>query len=567
MSSLPPPIRLPATEGPDRNFDTLRLEALEVVQALSGDSWTDYNLPGPGVTFLEAGAWGGADLHYRTSTRRPRGWPFEAPGWLSSTDRRPWSGGMPLSVAGLEGMADALSQAGSSSDTTRADELVAFATRAEGFTHAIGWVQDQGWGLDVEQAAAAVRLARLRGVRRVATDKSHEIRKAVEEAERTVGATPADPAVLARARTILEYDDTVGALWDEEVSALLGREVRRRLLDRVQGLTERIRDRGATRLDADDLRAELTAVDGLSSDEAAQATALMASPTGLAPEFWEVAPTAPSESDPPPGGTRVWPPHPVQALSCEPVTAEDYAALARGVEGVGRAWAVPGVLEGIGWDGRTVPADESDVRPGTVTLLLEKLSEEDESEAAFLRRVLREALSHEGDDPEVDLPHADMHDDRVDPRRLLCDEVGAAVLDRCPVVLQGTIHSRVGVDRAEVIQGALDRVAGFFADGRPESQAGTETTPDFDGPWPPAPQPVGGWIPGDPIRITELVQVVLADPAALGIESLQVSVSGGPFLPTNPENVAADIPLSQRCIPVLAENQCLRVRLGLGAEC
>lgn len=53
----------PDPQGLD--FETLRKEGIRLVQELSGDIWTDYNLHDPGVTILEALCYGLTDLAYR----------------------------------------------------------------------------------------------------------------------------------------------------------------------------------------------------------------------------------------------------------------------------------------------------------------------------------------------------------------------------------------------------------------------------------------------------------------------------------------------------------------------
>ena len=51
---------------PVPDFNTLRQEGIALVQALSGTTWTDYNLHDPGVTILEALCYALTDLAYRT---------------------------------------------------------------------------------------------------------------------------------------------------------------------------------------------------------------------------------------------------------------------------------------------------------------------------------------------------------------------------------------------------------------------------------------------------------------------------------------------------------------------
>ncbi|MCP5244434.1 MAG: hypothetical protein H6937_00075 [Burkholderiales bacterium] len=47
------------------DFDTLRKDALSLIQQISGDNWTDYNLHDPGVTILEQLCYALTDLSYR----------------------------------------------------------------------------------------------------------------------------------------------------------------------------------------------------------------------------------------------------------------------------------------------------------------------------------------------------------------------------------------------------------------------------------------------------------------------------------------------------------------------
>lgn len=66
----------PDPDGLD--FEGLRDEGIRLIQEVSGDVWTDYNLHDPGVTLLEAICYTLTDLVYRTS--------FSAADYLASTD-------------------------------------------------------------------------------------------------------------------------------------------------------------------------------------------------------------------------------------------------------------------------------------------------------------------------------------------------------------------------------------------------------------------------------------------------------------------------------------------------
>ena len=51
------------------SFESLRSEGIRLAQALSGNSWTDYNLHDPGVTILELLCYALTDLVYRADFR------------------------------------------------------------------------------------------------------------------------------------------------------------------------------------------------------------------------------------------------------------------------------------------------------------------------------------------------------------------------------------------------------------------------------------------------------------------------------------------------------------------
>ena len=50
----------------DTSFESLRREAIKLVQDVSGKTWTDYNLHDPGITILEQLIYAVTDLIYRT---------------------------------------------------------------------------------------------------------------------------------------------------------------------------------------------------------------------------------------------------------------------------------------------------------------------------------------------------------------------------------------------------------------------------------------------------------------------------------------------------------------------
>ena len=50
----------------DISFESLRSEAVKLLQQVSGKVWTDYNLHDPGITILEQPIFAVTDLIYRT---------------------------------------------------------------------------------------------------------------------------------------------------------------------------------------------------------------------------------------------------------------------------------------------------------------------------------------------------------------------------------------------------------------------------------------------------------------------------------------------------------------------
>ena len=48
------------------SFESLRSEAIKLVQQVSGKVWTDYNLHDPGITILEQLIYAITDIIYRT---------------------------------------------------------------------------------------------------------------------------------------------------------------------------------------------------------------------------------------------------------------------------------------------------------------------------------------------------------------------------------------------------------------------------------------------------------------------------------------------------------------------
>lgn len=578
MAAIPAPLTLPPRVPPDRDFDALRDAAIQVIVADAGDVWTDHNLSDPGITLMEVLTWSLADLHYRTANRTFELAPVELPLWLDRADRA-WLGlpqlDDPADLVGLAAImatktklaADAVAPSGL--EAARMARLVA---PADSRRAAIGALIDQTFGddnprtLSWNEAATVVALFRSGLVRRAALDHSDDVAAAFREAHRTVerhslGAIDEDEVTTETVR-VLGYVPALASLWEDEVRSLIRRHRHRMFVERVAGLLPEIASAGAGggagSGGSAQTVASLQAALGVGPDEAQAALALHPRPPGALPENWESAE----------GSTTTWPPHPLQVRTTEPVTDEDYATRARTAAGVRRAWVVPRILPGIAWDGtaRTAAAE----RPGAVTILVER---EPKPTAAnrdtFLRSVLATVTAGPGEQAEIDDPYDLFPAPGLEvPRRVIGDELGVAILRACPVTLNGVLHVALGVDRTRVIDAALLRVEAFFAAGRAESAAAVRARVDgaagIEGPWPPAPQPEGGWRPGEAIRLTELVQVLSNDPQVIGVEGVEVRIDDV-WLP-GPDG-GTEIPLDPDCIPILATKQCLQVRLELAADC
>lgn len=529
--------------APDADWETVRVRLTDALTASAVPAWTDHNAADPGITLLELLAYGLADLHYRVAERHFDGWPLEVPRWLADTDRH-WYATLPQAITKI---ADLLATPGPTSAAVLEPEMRNALSRADAITRLSD--KDMGGSFSTVDRPAVVALLRSRLVRQVAMEHADLVADVVAaHAER-------DPKRVTAAR-VAKGDAAAASelslalpLWDDEVVALVRRERRRlsreamiRRLPQVHVL--------ATKVDADAMK-DTFGGDGLDPEEAAVALAAAPQPPGLVPEQLEDAS----------GHTRVWPPHPIQALTCEPVTADDYARRARSHPDVGRAWTVSGRLDGIAWNGLrtgTLPTIATDPAAKALTLVVEPVRGDGDDQ--FLRSVLKVAIG-----PEVTAPFPDWRNNvnDIEPRRLLCDEVGASLLVKAPVLIQAILVTGVGVDRDAVVDDVRARIAAFFAAGRPETW---QPAPPrvVDGPWPRVDQPGGGWLPGDPIRFTEMVEAIVGNPQIHGVEKLAMKVSGDASFITSAQG---PLRLPAGSVPVLDEARCLRVRFALTTEC
>lgn len=542
MTTQPAPISPFVPTGPDADWESIRARLTAALTALVPAAWSDHNAVDPGITLAESAAFGLADLHYRVAERRQEAWPLEVPDWLPDAERHWDAAFADLSLAGV---AEALARPATSAHLLeRQIRASASALDATALLARDPWAD----AFTADQRPVVVALMRGRLVRRVAHEQAHVIAEAVA-AQRELGGSAADRDERAAAELGFALP-----LWDDEIRAVVRRE-RRRLSQ--EALVARLAEvRAATATSAPALEADLALAD-LTADEVDIAMAAGPQPPGLEPEQLELDT----------GHTRVWPPHPVQALTCEPVVAEDYARRARAHSEVRRAWAVAGRLDGVAWNG--LPTDDNpdiavDEDAAAITLVVERPGDELSAADAqeFLRDVLTTAIG-----PEVRAPFPDWRDpasaDDLTPRRTICDEVGASLLRQAPIVVQGTIVTGIGVDPDLLVDDVRSRIAAFFDAGRPETVAPTPSG-EVDGPWPRIEQPPGGWVPGEPVRFTEVVTAMAGNPDVWGVERLAMRLEGAAdFVPQS----EGQLSIPGNAVPALADGRCLRVRFSLAARC
>jgi hypothetical protein len=460
--------------APDTDFEDAR-SRMQNALVIAAPAWTDFNATDPGITTMEALAFGLADIHYRIASAGLDAWPAQWPGWLDEADRH-WRSVLPApSAAGeLGAVANALRDLLALPGRDVEREVAACAERAD----AEALLARPPFS-DIAPAATRspiVTALRWRQLRRVALERTDVIADAVDSADRS-SATAIDAD--SRAADELEL---VTELWREECEALVRRERRRRL--------------------AESLDVPLAA-------------------------------DSPEDLELPGGESRVWPPHPVQALPCEPVTADDYAARARSHPGVKRAWAVRGRLEGIAWNGLPTTTDTAaealsagdprlylrpDANAEALTIIVETTaSDPDDGE---LRGILAHSVGTEPFNPYNTWRNPPIANE---PRRLTCDEVGIAPLRVSLVRVSATLLIPPTANRAQVKNAATAAIDEYLDRGRDANTASPELAPPWtDGPWPPAPQPTLGWIPGESIRLSEVVARVVDIPEVIAVRDLQM---------------------------------------------
>ena len=505
---MPSPISLTTPDAPDADWLTVRDRVASQLTGTATPKWTDYNAPDPGVTLLEAAAFSIADLHYRVADAGFSEWPLAWPGWLAP-EERPWQGALPEpseEAPALSPLADAVKALldVASADVER--EVAAAPSRrdAETLLATAPFASAAPGAL----RAPAVSVLRTRLLRRVALEHADVIADAIAQADAKVGTGAQRDAAAA-----LEVEARTG-LWPDECARLVVRERRRAMREVAQPLEGAVPPPTAGAF----------ATAGLTADEARVAAAAPRVPVDVTPELLEGGD----------GATQVWPPHAIQALTCEPVVANDYARRARTHPAVDRAWAVKGRLKGIAWNGLPtrdpafVPAPTSleaafglswvvDPDAAALTIIVDAPAV-NATDGVALRAILAHAVG-----TETYTPAPTWRDslDPLDPRRLVCDEVGLALLAHIQVIVQATLIIPATASPDAIVAAASAAVQSFFDAGRPEATTASIDDP-LSGPWEPAPQPAGGWIPGDPVRFSEVVEHLMSVPEVIAVTSMSM---------------------------------------------
>lgn len=529
---------------PDADWETVRARVMAEV-ASTGPGWTDHNGADPGVTLAEVLAFGLADLHFRVERPPFDAWPLAGDAFRPVSARH-WHSALP--VPALRTDPDTLRPLAATLSAT-SDALEPIVRSAARRADAEAGLASAPWRdlVPADQRSSVITVLRHGLVRRTALEFADLVSDVVDAEDRRGGA-PAERDARAAARLALSLP-----LWTDELESLVRRERRRRAREAAGARAGEIA--AATTPAARAGIATALVLDGLSADEAEIATSAAPLAPGLLPEHLER----------PGGATRVWPPHGVQALTCEPVSAADYARRARAHPGVARAWAVRGRLDGIAWhglrttDASSLPAGDPrrhwavDETAAAVTLVVERDDDGAASEDEFLRNVLQAAVGEQVRHPF--LAYRDDLDD-LTPRRMICDEVGAAVLKRIGVVVQARLVVAGTAAGADVVAGVTARLRHYLRAGRPESAVPQSAASAPSGPWPDAPQPSGGWNPGEPIRFTEIVEQIVADADVLGVEALYLGRAGEEALVAASEGA---LMIPPDAVPELADGDCLAI--------
>lgn len=523
-----------ALTGDKSPFELERDQALGVIRD-TGTDWTDHNYHDSGITLLEAMLWGLVDQDFRTSGKSFAGWSAWTGARAGDPEAaRPDAHFDTLLNSQRGDLEVVLDRAGSLDEATARVAAVAGAA---------------GHSLDPGQARTLTVWLRRERTDRAAFDLGHLLARAVRpepglsEAKKT-----------ERRLALFEALAALG-LWPDEMQGLDAIGLRRVVADLLETVTRRGPGHGALA----DLVAAAVDRHGLTEEDALLVAARTAVPEALPEAF---------ENDT--GNTRVFPPHPLQARTVEPVLAADYLRRAV-VTRIKRAWLVKGVGRGIDWKGawRDEPVPD---RQGAFTLVIQPNPddtpdpEDATAIAGFLRSCLDDVLGSE--DHTVTGPGAPYRDvarnmHNAAPRRLVGDEIGAALVchERVSVraVLMaesGTRLDRVRADAVKRLERFLsaDRQAPFIAP--PEPVPAPAGPGEVDGPWPWKEPFVPGWEPGTPIRVNEVVQLLAGVSGVIGVEQVAVAT-----VPTDTEDdwQTALLAVGPYCVPQYVDSACLQV--------
>ena len=323
------PITAFSPVAPDADWESVRAQIAADVAAAAPE-WTDHNASDPGITLTDGVAYSLADLHYRVAERDFGAWPLASNGYRATriaigTTRSP--------------KAVILARSRTPSRPCPARLSAWCAAPPRGPTR---WPRSRlpsrplRWPCGRTSSRCCGRGWSANSRKNMPTSSATPLRERMPASTQLIVLEPErDAAAQARLGLALP-------LWDEELAALVRRERDRLAGEAMIAMAAPI---AAVRT-ASDATTMTTALQkaGLTPEQALLALALPPIPATLLPEDLEGNG----------GASEVWPPHGIQALTCEPVTDLDYARRARSHPQVGRAWAMPGRLGGIAWHGLSV---------------------------------------------------------------------------------------------------------------------------------------------------------------------------------------------------------------------
>jgi hypothetical protein len=562
----------PARPGPpDADFAAVRDRAMATVQAEQAAApapWTDHNLHDPGITLLEAALFAIADLHYRIAERRFDAWPFELGEWRGL-----------LPAHSLEDRNEVAAWFGDAIRVKAARAQIVARAGARGAA-LLDLAATLYPGVSASQrlrpAAAAAVLRQLR---------EPVLQRALLERSGVIDWTITTAGTAARATAVHLLEDL--GLWGEEVDALLGAARRRRVTRFIRRHGDELR---AIVESASDMAQALTRLAGPHDEGGGALLTLDQDQVKLALGLHPCPPAAPEVWEKTAGETTHWPPHPLQARTSEPVTRDDYRRLALAAKDIKRAWVVPGLGKGIKWTGGVTNATPRPSRLGGVTIVVDdgtrpllRYDADVTPLQSALGSVLNDVLGLTGAVSDGFPDYRDSLTERG-PRRLLGDEVVVAPLLRYPVVVRGTLEILPTATGSLVLDEAESLLRAYISPDRTSPLDAPPPTPeplrcpqDLDGPWPPAAaartfiadphgsQAERGWHPADPVRATELVQLLHEVPGVVGVDKLQLQLDGEGAESWH-EELRAPIGFEQFSVPSF-DHHCLCVRIFDPQDC